>query len=348
MKFEIPHILVICNPKEDALFSLLQKLKITFDHKDNTEDGQKALFKEKYDIILLDTKILNEEEFFKGLENIKGLMLVCGFGPPQPTHPQNFDFYISRQELKNPDNLESILSSIIRITQKIKTQTELSGLLIHDIRSPMQSIISYLELLQNDVFGTLNDGQKQLLKNSIRLHDYILGLMQELGDAMMFENKALNLTKSKFKIKDLCHDVLQAVWIHADAKNIKISISISDEKRIIYADRNAINRVMTNILSNAIHFTPKDGIVSVTCRCSKENEEKQICKFEIKDSGDGINKKDLSLIFDKFYRLKKAQSAKGLGLGLYVARLFVEAHDGSIGAYNNREGCATFYFQILI
>ena len=192
----------------------------------------------------------------------------------------------------------------------------------------------------------MNDGQQQMIKNSLRLQDQILEMLNELSDVIRFENKAFALYKTEFKTKELLQEVVKALWIQADKKNIKISISFSEDKKTIFADRMALNRVFTNILSNAIHFSPKNGTVRVSCTC--QAEPKSSCQVKITDSGPGISEEDSSLIFDRYYRLKRVKGSNGYGLGLYVARLFVEAHGGTIGVYNNREGGATFHFQIPV
>jgi len=171
-------------------------------------------------------------------------------------------------------------------------------------------------------------------------------MLNELGDVMRFENKTFKLVKSKFKVKELLQEVVQALWIQADKKNIKFSISVSDEKRLIFADRLALNRVFTNVLSNAIRFSPKDSAVRIECLSTISSDGKTNCQVKITDSGPGIKEEDASLIFDKFYRLRRLKTSKGFGMGLYVSRLFVEAHGGKIGVYNNREGGSTFHFQI--
>lgn len=334
---------------EQNFTTLLSDFNITYSEVDSFEDIKNLLFREKYESLVLfldefDPKAL--KAFFNEIEKEKETLLILGVGPRQEQMSDYFDFYFSKEEISDIYIFKSLLEGIFEITQKVKNQTELSGMLIHDLRSPMQSILSYLELLQSEVFGKMNEGQQQMIKNALRLQDQILDMLNELSDVMRFENKAFNLFKSEFKTKDLLQEVVKALWIQADKKNIKISISFSEKKKTIFADRLALNRVFTNILSNAIRFSPTNGTVRIECSCHVE--PKSICQVKITDSGPGINEEDSALIFDRYYRLRRVTGSSGYGLGLYVARLFVEAHGGTIGVYNNREGGATFHFQIPV
>ncbi len=354
MKLEKQKAIILQTTDEKISFNLTSVLKdlgIPFIGKETLDDLRSAMYKEKFEILILFIQDVAAEEikgFFKSLENENETLIIFGIGPKLEKESSYYDFYFTNDEIQNSITLSPVFKGIFKITQKVKNQSELSNMLIHDMRSPMQSILSYLELLQSEVFGALNKGQQQMIKNGLRLQDQILDMLNELGDVMRFENKTFQLTKSQFKVKELLQEVIQALWIQADKKNIKFSISISDEERLVIADRLAINRVFTNILANAIRFSPKDGVVRIECLFSQTTSGQTNYMVKITDSGPGIKEDDAALIFDKFYRIRRLKTSKGFGLGLYVARLFVEAHGGKIGVYNNREGGSTFHFQIPI
>lgn len=352
MQLERQKALILQTTDEKAakyLISVLSELHIPYKEKHTFEDLRAAMYEEKFEILIIFVQDIESAElksFFKKIEKEKETLLIFGIGPKREKKYGYFNFYITKDEIIDSRSLYPILEGVFEMTQKIKNQSELSSMLIHDMRSPMQSILSYLELLQGEVFGVLNEGQQQMIKNSFRLQDQILDLLNELGEVMRFENTSFKLIKSKFKVKELLQEVVQALWVQADKKNIKFSISISDEGRLIFADRQALNRVFTNILSNAIRFSPKDGAVRIDSMYSNSPDGRTHYKVKITDSGPGIKEEDTSLIFDKFYRIHRLKTSKGFGLGLYVSRLFVEAHGGKIGVYNNREGGSTFHFQI--
>ncbi len=258
-----------------------------------------------------------------------------------------FDFLLDMEDYTTPRALKHLFTGILSITHKVKAQTDLSAMLIHDMRSPLQSILSYTELLQNGVFGELNKGQLQILDNTLRLTDTLLELMSELGDVLRFENKSFKIHPTVFPIKTLLQDVIQALWIQADKKNIKFTFSgASDENFDIHADRMALFRVLSNLLTNAVQYSPQNSVIRIEIGRSYSGKAPSCFFISITDSGPGISEEDTQIIFDKFYRVHGGSSKKGFGLGLYVARLFIEAHKGKIRAYNNREGGCTFHLSI--
>jgi signal transduction histidine kinase len=102
-----------------------------------------------------------------------------------------------------------------------------------------------------------------------------------------------------------------------------------------------------NLVSNAINHSPEDSVVRLNVQKIEKSEQSCMIQFKVIDSGKGINSDQMKNIFNKFYRAKDTISQKkGYGLGLYISKLIVEAHDGKIGAFNNREGGMTFYFSL--
>lgn len=336
----------IANPGVECVKSILESNQVNTQITETFDEISQYTTENKYDIIVLFMEKKDHAEAVKFLKStIKETSFTIGIGPQISEIPAGIDQYILSDELKD-NSLDLLFKSIFSFSAKIKAQSELAGLLIHDIRSPMQSILSYLELLQSEVFGALNEGQQKMLKNTLGLQDRILDMIEDLGEIMRFEQRSFKLYKTEFSIKALLQDVVKALWIQADKKNIKFAVSLTDETHTVFADRGALDRVLTNILTNAIRFSPVNGTVRVEYSCLSNNDGKPVCQFKITDSGPGIDKEDLNLIFDKYYRVLRFKSAKGLGLGLYAARLFVEEHQGTIGVYNNREGGATFHFQL--
>ena len=349
MIFEKQKALILSSDK-DQVWEKLSDVFMTLDIETTVissfHELNKKLIQGKYDLLVLflkEKELQTLKDYSKLIEK-EALFVIC-IGPPTSIKLKAVDFYFLRDELNNVVLLP-LMKGIFSINQKIKNQSELSGMLIHDIRSPMQSILSYIELIESCVFGPLNEGQKKMVKNALRLQDRILDMIDDLGEVMRFENKSLQLEKTEFKVKPLIQEVIKALWIQADKKNIKFSISLTDENHSIFADRVALGRVISNILTNAVRYSPTNGTVRIECSCGTILENKSVCQFKITDSGPGIDEKDIDYIFNKYYRAYRFNSAKGFGLGLYVARLFVEEHGGTIGVYNNREGGATFHFQI--
>ncbi|HED09348.1 MAG TPA: HAMP domain-containing histidine kinase [Caldithrix abyssi] len=352
MIIEIPKLVLLSPEPEQFQMYLdtLRDFRVELCMVNTVEEVLEKFTLGKYEMLMVHITPENENQMDYLIGHLgiaRETTLLLGIYRTARPGPDKFDFLLNMDDYTHPQMIKELLQGILSITQKVKAQTDLSAMLIHDMRSPLQSILSYTELLQNGVFGELNKGQMQMLGNSLRLTDTLLELMSELGDVLRFENKSFHIRPTVFPIKTLLQDVIQAIWIQADKKNIKFSFSgASDENFDILADRMALFRVLSNLLTNAVQYSPQNSVIRIEIGRSY-NGDAPICFYiRITDSGPGISEEETQIIFDKFYRVHSGSAKKGFGLGLYVARLFIEAHKGKIRVNNNREGGCTFHISI--
>jgi two-component system phosphate regulon sensor histidine kinase PhoR len=137
--------------------------------------------------------------------------------------------------------------------------------------------------------------------------------------------------------------VVDLMRAEAELKKIDLQFSASPETPLIHADRNSMEEIFTNLVSNAIKYTPDKGKVWITL-----GEEKGFVKASVSDTGIGIEEKDLSRIFDKFYRVKTTETRQivGTGLGLSIVKSIVDAHLGSISV-ESKVGAGTTFTILL-
>ncbi len=251
-------------------------------------------------------------------------------------------YVLPKTTAQNENHLTTHLDNVLRLTMMHKKQAELSALLLHDLRSPTQSIIGYIELLEQEVFGEVNEGQRQILLSASNLGDSIIQLMGELGQVYQFEKNEFELQKSTLDVKLLLDETLRALWVQADRKNIKFIPKIDSSLPELNADGMTIQRVLNNLVHNAIKFSPENSTVRIQVTAKKEELE-----FRIVDSGPGLAEDQIPLIFNKFYRITdRKDRQKGQGLGLYICKLIIEAHRGKIGVENNSDVGTTFIFWL--
>ena len=261
----------------------------------------------------------------------------------------DFDFFVTSHDVEDTKVCKLLVRNLLHLARKQKFQFELSSMLMHDLRSPTQSIIGYLELLEKDIFGEINDGQRHILSNAISLGDRLVYLMEELSQVHQFERKEFVLTRSRIHLRDFIDEALRTLWIQADKKEIKFVPQVDKNLPDLVADGPALERVLINLITNAIKYSPEKGTVRINVQPSESTSMQQMIRFRISDSGPGVPVDKLNFIFDKYYRIRSDRRLqKGFGLGLYISKLIVEAHGGQIGAYNNREGGSTFYFTIPV
>jgi two-component system, OmpR family, sensor histidine kinase VicK len=226
-----------------------------------------------------------------------------------------------------------------------KMQKEFINIAAHELRTPTQAILGYSELLlQNDSGEQATYMLKSLTRNAYRLQTLITDIL----DVARIEAGTLILERESLNLTDLITTAI------ADAENqVKISgkridiayshkhLEQSREKKdlIVYADKDRILQVLSNLLGNALKFTKEGRITLMT-----DNEDNQVV-VKVKDSGTGIDREIFPKLFEKF----ASKSEKGTGLGLFISKNITEAHGGRIWAENNPDGIgATFAFTLPI
>ncbi|MBA3750680.1 MAG: HAMP domain-containing histidine kinase, partial [Nitrosopumilus sp.] len=172
-------------------------------------------------------------------------------------------------------------------------------------------------------------------------------------DITRIESKTLNLKREHFRIKQIIVDITNNYKNNIDNKNIKFEYISNKDDLIVYADKDSIGRVISNLISNSIKFIPQEkegeeeGVISIFVEQKKitgVNElEKKIVVVGIKDTGIGIDKQIFPKLFTKF----TTKSFQGMGLGLYISKNIIEAHGGKIWAENNNNNKgALFSFSL--
>ncbi len=239
--------------------------------------------------------------------------------------------------------LSLFLENASIVLRRDKAQSELANMVLHDVRSPLNSLIGYLELLLNNTFGPLNEGQKSILEKAMDMGDSTLDLLEDLNEIFRREQSTFLLQKEPFYFEELLETVLVNIWVKADHKNIKIKKDVAADLREISGDDYQIQRVLTNLLTNAIKYAPPHS--TITIRAMERTES--IAEISIIDNGQGVAEEQLPHLFDKFFRVKQAQQVeKGFGLGLYISKIIVKAHHGKIWAENNKLGGLTVSFTL--
>ena len=251
-------------------------------------------------------------------------------------------------------NLE-IKESNEKLKNNDKMQKEFINTAAHELRTPLQPIISLSQLLKDKIKDKEQKGFLDIIiKNAKRLK----GLTEDILDVTKIEGDKLNLNKSAFNIVYLLQSLIKE-FEHGveDDKKIKFEMQLNiDSNTIVFADRNRISQVISNLIDNSIKFMAmKDekGLISIYVEktkiiSSKENENSNSFKDEvvisIKDNGKGVDSEIFPRLFTKF----ASNSFQGTGLGLFIAKNIVEAHAGKIWAKNNEDGesGATFSFSL--
>lgn len=212
--------------------------------------------------------------------------------------------------------------------------------LIHDLRSPLIAIQKALEYILSRKGSTLLSDFLEYLNDIYSTNIDLLSIINDILTIHHIESGKFKLDKERHSITELIEDTVKTVKYLAVETEKKLEIDIADNIPDVIVDKGKIKRVITNLISNAIKHNPKGTIIKVCAELSDNN-----VKFSIKDNGKGIPDSEKSKIFQRFPTEKRIL---GTGLGLYLSKEIVEAHDGTIG-FNSEEGKGTeFYFYIPI
>jgi signal transduction histidine kinase len=254
-----------------------------------------------------------------------------------------------------------------RLKEHDKMQKEFINIAAHELRTPVQSIAGYSELLEKSLSlnKTIDDQHEQMLHSVYRNASRLRRLTENILDASRIESKTLRLNKERFDINENIKNVVNDIKEHTKLSE-RIEIIVTKPKVhpiIIEADKMRIYEVISNLLVNAIKFTKKSSSYRNDCSVDEKSNENTITIstivrsnqdaktdnnnneviINIEDRGTGINPEIMPRLFSKFASI----SSEGTGLGLFISKSIVEAHGGKIWAQNNRDGeGATFSFSL--
>jgi len=270
-----------------------------------------------------------------------GFLLNIGKLPPRTLRGRYLIFTVEPGQTGIP--LDLFIQNSERLLKNYKTQLDLANMLIHDTRSPLNSLVGYLELLLNETFGVLNEGQKNILEKTMDLGDETLDMLEDLGEIFQASPRRILTQKQPFDFMQVLDAVLVHTWIKADKKDIVIKKDVHSDLKKLDGDDYQIQRVLTNLCNNAIKYCPEHSQITVQARAAGE----ECAEIAVIDNGGGVPEKQLPHLFDKYFRVREKKTpTKGYGLGLYICKIIVRAHKGKIWAENNSAGGLTVKFTI--
>ncbi len=236
--------------------------------------------------------------------------------------------------------IEHDLSSELALEQ---LRQDLSAMVYHDMRGPLGNIHTSVLALQNLLAEHPNPRVADFLDVAVRSEQQVRRMVDALLDVQRLEEGSRLLSRTTTAIEELVDSALQQVQPAADEKNIQLRLALADDLPLLYLDANMVERVIINLLDNAIKYTPDYGVVTVSTASSGTE-----VFVRIKDTGPGIPQEALAHIFDKFARVEHPNMPHGVGLGLTFCKLAVEAHGGRIWVRSEPENGSVFTFALPI
>ena len=254
------------------------------------------------------------------------------------------DMIVKVKEKQNVLELEELSTSFNQMTsslmQKKDIQSKMTSDIAHELRTPITILKSHLEGMHEGVLKIDNESIHSLLEETYRLEKII----NDLKSIWLLEITANPINFKKLELVPFITDMIKRIKIIASEKKVSLSFQKPTTKYYVKADKDALIRIVLNILSNAIKFSGQSGKVNITI------EKNKTIDIKIKDNGPGIPEKEKSHIFERFYRIDTSRSRKtgGTGLGLSIAREAALALNSDIHVYNNPDKGCTFVISMPI
>lgn len=248
-------------------------------------------------------------------------------------------------ESKIQDRTKELASALEDVKNISRIKSEFISAVSHELRTPLTSIKGYASLLMSGKLGDIPDLVKDRLVRINTHSDNLVKFINDLLDIARIESGKAEMNLSKIDPVQMIENVHDLLTPQLQAKNIQWKMDIDQSVDKISADQNQLERVLINLVSNAIKFTPDGGMISV--KTQKLNDMIQI---GVTDTGIGISDQDVKRLFDEFYRVDNQinQNLKGTGLGLSLAKKIVEAHHGKIKVTSQLNMGTTFSFTVPV
>ena len=243
--------------------------------------------------------------------------------------------------------LEDARRMIADLEERDELKTQFLSNISHDLRTPLTAIITHAEILRDGILGDVSAKQRESISVIITGGRQLLDMIAEILMHARDSRETLTLVESEFSLHDVVEQVTTLNESLVARKGLTLERYLSTELPTMRGDRDKIMHVLTNLLGNAVEFTPSGGRVWVNASMSDDDPRGTVL-LEVGDTGRGIAPDHHELIFREFAQVdfSASRAHHGTGLGLTIARRFVELHGGRIWV-ESELGCGSRFFVTL-
>ena len=237
----------------------------------------------------------------------------------------NMLFAPFKDEVNRPEGIILVIQDITEHVKLDNMRREFVADVSHELKTPITSIIGYAETLQESEHD--EEMQTKFLQVIISQANRMAKLVNDLLILSKYDNEETVSEKTQFDLGELVKNVYENLKLESKKKNQNLQCLVTSSVPLVYADKDGIERVVTNILSNSIKYTKEKGEIKIYVGCVYND-----AYIKIKDNGVGIPEEDIGRIFERFYRVDKARTREmgGTGLGLAIAKEILDKNNSSI------------------
>lgn len=232
----------------------------------------------------------------------------------------------------------------LQLAELDKLKAEFVSVASHELKTPINVILGYTQLLQEELYGPLTDKQRNVADVLEKQTQTLSRLVKQLLDVSRFEAGSGKLDVRPLELRGFLHNMEETFQVLADQRDIRFQVTAHDGlPGTVHWDSDRVNEVLGNLISNAFKFTESGGEVDLTVLPANDGVQ-----IEVRDSGAGIPQEQVQHVFEKFYQADNqgAASHAGTGLGLAIAAQIVQAHNGTI-ACDSTPGVGTTFTIVL-
>ncbi len=231
-----------------------------------------------------------------------------------------------------------------RLRQEERMRSDFIAMLSHEIRTPLTSIAESVNLVEEEVAGSINERQKRLLRIAREEMGRVTELLTQLMRVSRMEAGKVELKQRPVDVTRLIGGCLRKAQPLAEPAGVKIRAVVTPGLPPVLADEAQLQQVILNLLANAVKFSPAGQEVLIKAQMDGEG---RWVHFSVEDKGPGIPEEEQSMVFQKYYRIAGGPGVQeGMGLGLSISRHIVEAHGGSMGLKSRPGEGSCFYFTV--
>jgi len=240
----------------------------------------------------------------------------------------------------------SVISDVTKQKELENLKNEFLANVSHDLRTPITCIRGALQILSDPAASQLTPTQDKFVKLAMSNIERLSRLINDLLDITKLESKKFTIKPAPFRVDELVQSLAAEFGAWSKSKNIKVVAEVEGPLEI-EADKDRVSQVLSNLIGNAMKFTPSGGTVAV---CGKLSPDRTRVEVGVRDTGPGIAKADFQKLFQKFSRVesKAIQGISGTGLGLSIAKEIVELHGGRIWVDSEEGKGSYFAFELPV
>ncbi len=299
-------------------------------------------------------KQLISKNFFELVVSEKKQFLKSDLSSKENIFLRNYHLINYKKDIKIPveisiapvvDEDKNFYVAVVRdVTYQKETERlrdDFIATLTHDLRTPLLATISGLDFILDKSLGEINEKQQNLFLAMKKSSEDMLGLVNALLEVYRYDSGKIFLCKTNFDFIKLTNECVNELNPLSKKANIELSIESEESELFVNADKNEIRRVLVNLIGNAVKHSQKSDRVDIRIK----NKQKDLL-VEVVDYGIGLSKEDCEKLFNRFSQGTNQKRSSSTGLGLYLSRQIIEAHNGKIFVESTLNKGSKFGFEL--